>query len=152
MLRIHPLLVNLVKHHIPFTNTTAQLTASLPSAPTNTLELKSTTLRIQKQNVTFINIYIPPSSSTQNNFQLNTLNNLYILGDFNAYDPAWLTTQVSDNRGDAIINQLPNLIILNNTLTSTRKPSDSNTSRTSPLRFPGCCPPNLLEGSTQSHI
>ena len=121
----------------PNTNTTAQTVASLTPDPTNSLELQSTTLRIQKQNITLVNIYIPPSSSTDNNFQLNiqqlnTLNNTYILGDFNAKDPLWLTTQVSDNRGDAIINQLSNHNILNNPHTPTRKPFDPNTRQSSP--------------------
>ena len=63
-------LTTLVKHHISFTNTTAETVSSLPTDPTSTLELQSFTLRIQKQNITLINICIPPSSPTDN-FQLN---------------------------------------------------------------------------------
>ena len=35
---------------------------------------------------------------------MNTLKNTYTLGDINAHDIAWLTTQYSDVRGDAILN------------------------------------------------
>ena len=130
-------LITLVHHEIPFTNTTSQTRSSIPHDPTQTLEMQTSRLTIHKQNINLANIYIPPISSTPNSFSLhldhfNTQPNSYLLGDFNAHDPAWLSNLPSSPRGYIITQQLPNLTILNNPGTLTRRPYNINTQAMSP--------------------
>ena len=128
-------LITLIHKDIPFTHTTANTLAEMP--PDNTLELQSICIRLHKQSLNIINCYIPPSSSSPPGYtthldHLDSLNNTFVLGDFNAHDSAWLETQQTDTRGEQITQQLPNLQILNNTQTPTRKPFNINTQPTSP--------------------
>ena len=130
-------LITLIHKHIPFTNITPEIVASLPRDPTQTLELQATRLTIHKHNITLINIYIPPASSTPPDFtlhldHLNNLHNTYILGDLNAHDNTWLTTQNPDTRGTTLQQQLHRYTILNNPHTPTRKPYNISTQPTSP--------------------
>ena len=54
-------LITLVHKLIPFTNTTTELIAALPINPTNTLEIQATCTCLHKQDLYFINLYIPHS-------------------------------------------------------------------------------------------
>ena len=102
-------LLTLIHKDIPFTNTTAETHARMTLDPT--LEIQSTRIQIQKHHY---NIYIPPTDSTPSLNYLNTITNSYILGDFNAHDPVWLTTQNTDTRATTLQEQLDSYIILNN--------------------------------------
>jgi len=102
-----------------------------------TLELQSIRIQIHKRSYNITNIYIPPTDSTPPGYtpqleHLNTFNNSLILGDFNAHDPTWLTTQQTDTRADTITTQLDTHIILNDPHTPTRKPFNIHTQPTSP--------------------
>ena len=130
-------LITLIQKNIPFTNITHEIVASLPRDPTQTLELQATRITLHKQNIIFINTYIPPASSTPPDFtlhldHLNTLHNTYILGDLNAHDNTWLTTQNTDTRGTTLQQQLQHYTILNNPTSPTRKPYNIRTQPTSP--------------------
>ena len=128
-------LLTLIHKDIPFTNTTAETHVRMPHDPT--LELQSTHIQIHKHHYNIDNIYIPPTDYTPRGYTpslnyLNTITNSFILGDFNAHDPVWLTTQNTDTRATTLQEQLDSYIILNNPHTPTRKPFNINTSPTSP--------------------
>ena len=128
-------LLTLIHKDIPFTNTTAETHAQMPPDPT--LEIQSTRIQIHKHHYNIHNIYIPPTDSTPPGYTpslnyLNTITDSYILGDFNAHDPVWLTKQNTDTRATTLQEQLDSYIILNNPHTPTRKPFNTNTSPTSP--------------------
>ena len=128
-------LITLIHKDIPFTNTTPFTHANLP--PDNILETQTTKVRIHKHDIHFTNIYIPPSSSCPPGYtpqltQLDATQNTLILGDPNAHNTSWLTTQQTDARGTLYTQHLSSLQILNNTDTPTRKPYNIHTQQTSP--------------------
>ena len=128
-------LITLIHKDVPFTNTTAHTISHMPLD--HTLEIQTHRVRIHKQDITIANIYIPPSSSSPQGYvpqldYLNSLETTLILGDPNAHHDAWLRTQQTDTRGEAITDQLPAYAILNDPYRPTRKPYNINTRPTSP--------------------
>ena len=89
-------LFTLIHNDIPFTNRTQNTLGTLP--PSNITELQSVRVRVSKQNINIHNIYIPPTSSTPQDYNpqlepLNNLQNSLILGDPNAHSTEWLLTK-----------------------------------------------------------
>ena len=127
-------LITLIDKDIPFTNTTAHTIARTQD---NTMELQSTRLQLHKQTLNILNIYIPPTDSTPQGYSpdfshISTIPNSFILGDYNAHDPAWLTTQHQDQRATAVLQHFDSHNILNNPSLPTRKPFNAATQQTSP--------------------
>ena len=71
-------LITLIHKTLPFTNTTPQTLANLPQD--DTLELQSITIRLNKQDIKIINMYIPPKPQlhrdTPSNWTTSTKVNL----------------------------------------------------------------------------
>ena len=78
----------------------------------NHTEVQAIKLR-RKNNITLVNVYIPPSSSCENNFNA-TLKNLIalddsiIVGDINAHNPLWHSKLQCDARGNNIPAEIDN--------------------------------------------
>ena len=132
-------LITLIHKSIPFTNTTAETHARMPHDPT--LEIQSSRIQIHKQTYNIFNIYIPPTDSTPPGYHpqlnyMNTINNSFILGDFNAHDTTWLASQYTDTRADTITTQLDNYIIMNDPHSNLSTPTHNPHHPTSHFSIP----------------
>ena len=98
-----------------------------PIALVNDPHLESLTITIQGKNdsLQICNVYIPPTSSCQNQYEpdieslfVNTSDNALILGDFNAHNSLWFSDSTDNIRGNRVADLIGNrpLGILNEDL------------------------------------
>ena len=123
----------LIHHSIPFTPIDVNFCTDAH------IELQGIKLRLNQSDVSVFNVYIPPSSSCQPQYQPDIISifdraddDSFILGDLNAHHSAWGST-ITDARGRRIAAALANssLVALNSG-SSTRRPFAANQPSTSP--------------------
>ena len=89
-----------------------------------------------KEEYHLTNVYLPPVSSCASSYVpelagLASSMRSMILGDFNAHDPAWLSTQGTDARATIFLDQLEDMVVLNGD-EPTRIPFTTDSRSTSP--------------------
>ncbi|CAG2101114.1 unnamed protein product, partial [Medioppia subpectinata] len=120
-----------VHNSIPYSTQTSIPNLSIP------LPAQQQTIHfyINNKQYTLINLYVPPPPQPPYTYcpdfsSLSTTNNLIIVGDLNAHNPFWLSSQSSDTRGSLLddhLSQLP-LIILNQNCPTRVAPNSNPTS------------------------
>ena len=106
-------LLALVSRQISFTHTTRAIVSSLP--PDNVREVQTLSIRIGKDDYNLTNVYLPPVSSCPPSYVLElaglaSSRRSLILGDFNAHDPTWLSSQSTDVRATILLDQLEDMV------------------------------------------
>ena len=127
-------LLALISRQIPFTHTTRAIVSSLP--PDNVREVQTLSILLGKDEYNLTNVYLPPVSSCPPSYVpelagLVSSTRSLILGDFNAHDPAWLSSQSTDVRATILLDQLEDMVVLNGD-EPTRIPFTTDSRSTSP--------------------
>ena len=127
-------LLALISRQISYTHTTRAIVSSLP--PDNVREVQTLSIRLGKEEYNLANVYLPPTSSCPPSYVpelggLASSMRSLVLGDFNAHDPAWLSTQSTDVRATTLLDQLEEMVVLNGD-EPTRIPFTTGSRPTSP--------------------
>ena len=83
--------------------------------PDNVRELQTLSIHLGKEECYLANVYLPPNSSWPPSYVpelggIASSTRTLVLRDFNAHDPAWLSSQSTDVRATTLLDQLEEIV------------------------------------------